>query len=349
MLNFFKNIFLFSLGFFPRIKPVCFIVLFCLIFSKTSFTQLNLVYNGDFEEYSSCPEYESSNNQFPYEIEKCLGWKAPTYGTSDYFNTCSLNTNVWIPLNSGGYQLAYSGNSYLGLACQFRTGLGSDGYAGPMWWEYIQGILIKPLVSGQTYKFSMKVSLAEYSDLMIDELGVHFSDNSISSPNTAALSVQPQCVFNNPNYYTDTVNWIILESLFIASGNEQFVTIGNFKNNLTTDTLRRYNYEPMIINPYVSYFYIDDVQLIEIPFEVNLTNVFSPNGDGINDFLEFPNIGALNQKVTIINRWGNLIFESSLKNFSWDGKDFNGKEVVEGTYFFTISDINKSGFIQLIR
>jgi flagellar hook assembly protein FlgD len=65
--------------------------------------------------------------------------------------------------------------------------------------------------------------------------------------------------------------------------------------------------------------------------------------------LEFPSIGASDQKVIIINRWGNRIYESNLKNFSWDGKDFNGKEAVEGTYFFIISDINKSGFVQLVR
>lgn len=350
MLNFFKNSISFSLGFFPRIKPVCFIVLLCLIFSKTSFTQQNLVYNGDFEEFSSCPEYESTPFQNPQEIEKCIGWKAPTYGTSDYFNTCTTNPTISIPTNFGGEQLPFSGNAYLGgYMSSYTGGTGLDGYSGIMWWEYIQGELIEPLKEETTYRFSMEVSLAEYSDLCINEIGVYFSEFIVSSPNTAALSNLPQCVFYESNYYRDTINWIHLEALFVANGNEKFITIGNFKNNLTTDTIRRYNYEPMIINPYVSYFYFDKVQLIEVPFEINLTNVFSPNGDGINDFLEFPNIGASDQKVIIINRWGNRIYESNLKNFSWDGKDFNGKEAVEGTYFFIISDINKSGFVQLVR
>ena len=322
----------------------------CLIFSKSSFSQQNLVYNGDFEEYSSCPEYESTPFQNPQEIEKCIGWKAPTYGTSDYFNTCATNPTISIPSNFGGEQLPFNGNGYLGgYFTNFTGGAGSDGYSGIMWWEYVQGELIQPLEANMTYKLSMEISLAEYSDLMINEIGAYFSISSVSTNNTASLNLVPQCVFQKSDYFTDTLNWMHLETTFVANGNEQFITIGNFNDNLTTDTIRRYNYEPLIINPYVSYFYIDDVQLIEVPFEVNLTNVFSPNGDGINDFLEFPSIGASDQKVIIINRWGNRIYESSLKNFSWDGKDFNGIEVNEGTYFFTISDINKSGFVQLIR
>jgi len=350
LLNFFKNSISFSLGFLPRIKPVCFIVLLYFIFSNTSFCQQNLVYNGDFEEYSSCPEYETGPFQNPQEIEKCIGWSTPTYGTSDYFNICATNPTITIPSNSLGEQLPFSGDAYLGgFFTSFNGGAGSDGYSGIMWWEYIQGKLIKPLIEGNTYKISMEISLAEYSDLMINEVGAYFSSTPVSTNNTSSLNLVPQCVFQKSDYFADTLNWMHLETTFVANGNEQFLTIGNFNNNLTTDTLRRYDCEPMLVNPYASYFYIDDVELIEIPFEVSLSNVFSPNGDGINDFLEFPNIGSSEQKVTILNRWGNLIFESSLKNFSWDGRNLDGKEVTQGTYFFTISNINKSGFIQLVR
>ena len=91
---------MFSLGFLQRIKLVLFIVYVCLINFVVS--QQNLVYNGDFEEYSSCPLSESGPFQNPKEIEKCIGWKAPTYATSDYFNFCATNPTISIPNNLGG-------------------------------------------------------------------------------------------------------------------------------------------------------------------------------------------------------------------------------------------------------
>lgn len=74
-----------------------FALLLCL--DMTMSAQQNLIYNGDFELYSTCPTSESSPWHAPnYEITKCLGWRPPTYGTSDYFNTCAVATNVGILL-----------------------------------------------------------------------------------------------------------------------------------------------------------------------------------------------------------------------------------------------------------
>lgn len=316
-----------------------------------SVAQTNLIFNGDFEQYSSCPLSESAPFQSPYEIEKCMGWKAPTYGTSDYFNSCSSNPTIDVPFNLGGEQIPYNGNGYLGgYFTSYTGGTGDDGYSGIMWWEYIQGQFTQTLETGKVYKFSMEVSLAEYSDLMITELGVYFSDIPISSPNTASLTVNPQIVFYEPNYFQDTANWVHLETFYVASGTEKFLTIGNFRDNITTDTLRRYNYEPIIINPYVTYFYIDNVMLTDASNEIQIANVFTPNGDGANDTWKLPFSGGNAEKqVVIVNRWGNLIAQGSLNGFLWDGNDVNGNAVSDGVYFYKVSDTNISGFIQLIR
>jgi OOP family OmpA-OmpF porin len=236
------------------------------LFFVAFFTQAqqNLVVNGDFEEYSNCPIGFSNPLQNPKEIEKCIGWKAPSYGTSDYYNTCAVNTNVAIPHNAMGEQSPFLGNSYLGaFFTSYNWGAGDDGYNGIMWWEYVQGQFVVPLEQGKVYKFSMKVSLAEGSDLMINEIGVHFSETPITSPNTASLTLSPQVIFYDSNYFRDTVNWQHLETLYTASGGEQYITIGNFRDNVTTDTLRRYNLAPIAGNPYFTYFYIDDVVLTD--------------------------------------------------------------------------------------
>ena len=70
------------------------------------------------------------------------------------------------------------------------------------------------------------------------------------------------------------------------------------------------------------------------PLDAHIPNVFTPNGDGVNDFFTFDTSNAADLKLTIVNRWGNLIYESTDVNFMWDGKDMSGNPVTEGVYFF---------------
>ncbi|MFN8323250.1 MAG: PKD domain-containing protein [Chitinophagales bacterium] len=86
--------------------------------------------------------------------------------------------------------------------------------------------------------------------------------------------------------------------------------------------------------PYYNYFYqvqsTDDkgclanasVQVIVVPkYEVFIPNVFTPNGDGSNDYFEvFGNKEAWKQfEVQLFNRIGEKVYESNDMNFKWDG------------------------------
>lgn len=69
-------------------------------------------------------------------------------------------------------------------------------------------------------------------------------------------------------------------------------------------------------------------------------NVFSPNGDGVNDEFKLEK-GAYNRcydalSLRIYNRWGQLVFESKNAQFTWNGRDENGNELSEGTYFVVL-------------
>lgn len=312
--------------------------------------QQNLVFNGDFEQYSACPTDGSTPFQNPKEIEKCIGWKTPTYGTSDYFNTCATGTNVDVPINALGEQIPFNGNGYLGgIFASYSGGGGDDGYTGMLWWEYIQGQFSQPLEAGKIYKFSIEVTLAESSDLMINEFGVYFSDSPISSLNSAPLTVNPQIVFYEPSYFNNTTDWIHLETYYIANGTEKFITIGNFRDDLTTDTLGKIPTYPLAVEK-ATYFYIDNVVLTDTGDEIQTPNVFTPNNDGVNDIWQ-PYFwdSDLNKEVYVLNRWGNIVYQGSLGGFSWDGKDLQGNLASEGVYFYRVSDTNISGFIQLVH
>ena len=85
----------------------------------------------------------------------------------------------------------------------------------------------------------------------------------------------------------------------------------------------------------------------------SLPNVFTPNGDGINDCFRISPEGGLNDcaVLTIFNRWGHLVFEGDTKNRCWNGKTTSGTDCNEGIYFYTLQVANtaKNGFVELIR
>lgn len=79
---------------------------------------------------------------------------------------------------------------------------------------------------------------------------------------------------------------------------------------------------------------------------VNIPNVFSPNGDGLNDYFfprQFLSSGLIEFSMSIYNRWGQLIFETNkLDGAGWDGK-FNNAEQPVGVYVYVMDAVFKDG------
>lgn len=96
-----------------------------------------------------------------------------------------------------------------------------------------------------------------------------------------------------------------------------------------------------------------DISLIEY---VTIPNVFTPDGDGINDYFFISNSGLKEYKLEIFNRWGVKVFEAESANVEWDGRSTAGIELSDGTYYFilkavsqTTKDYSTNGFIQLLK
>ncbi len=92
--------------------------------------------------------------------------------------------------------------------------------------------------------------------------------------------------------------------------------------------------------------------------QIEMPNIFTPNGDGVNDDFEpLILLGISNLKIEILNRWGNLVYSNhSVNNFRWDGLTIENEMCSEGVYFYKIvcSDYcNKesivTGFVQLVK
>ncbi len=321
-------------------KPL-YILFFVFLFviasgTQQSYAQTNLVYNGDFELYDSCPTNGSTPGDL--QIEHCLGWTAPRkLGTSDYFNICSMSAISGVPQNYFGYQQPYNGNGYCGFYAWAINLTGGSNYR-----EYVQTKLSQPLIAGNNYQISFYVSYygVNYS---VEKIGALFSTNDYNANSFAPIISTPQVV-NHNGIITDSLVWTKIEGSFIASGGEQFLTIGYFEDSLTvSDTLNTHN-EPLVY--YESYYYVDGVELIEK--DLNLSNIFSPNGDGINDYFsfEFPF-----EAISIFNRWGLKVFETTDSDNYWNGKTTSGENASDGTYYYVIKIKGKThkGFVQLVR
>ncbi|PIQ22488.1 MAG: hypothetical protein COW65_02885, partial [Cytophagales bacterium CG18_big_fil_WC_8_21_14_2_50_42_9] len=66
--------------------------------------------------------------------------------------------------------------------------------------------------------------------------------------------------------------------------------------------------------------------------DLTIANVFSPNGDGVNDKWEIVNIqNYAENDLVIINRWGSEVYRSKSYHNQWDGGELSA-----GTYFYVL-------------
>lgn len=69
-----------------------------------------------------------------------------------------------------------------------------------------------------------------------------------------------------------------------------------------------------------------------------IPTAFSPNGDGINDVFQpllSPYLELESYQLTIYNRWGNQVFQTTQHKTHWDGQ-FNNQSLGEGVFFWSI-------------
>ena len=206
-----------------------------------------MVSNGSFENPVECVSSW-------YNIDNALGWfKLSGGGGGDPDHLLSCNGTV--PNNFRGTQQSYLGNSYAFLGVYTPA-------TSIIRREYFYQELSSNLISGKKYVASFVVSLADNFQYGSDGVGVFFSDTALYWTNNNYIPVTPQVQNNAGSIISDTVNWVRIQDSFIADGTETFITIGNFKDDFNTQIL---NINPGASNQGYSGFYIDDVQLHEIP------------------------------------------------------------------------------------
>ncbi|SKB82962.1 Ig-like domain-containing protein [Daejeonella lutea] len=97
----------------------------------------------------------------------------------------------------------------------------------------------------------------------------------------------------------------------------------------------------------------EDEIFVDVLMPIVTYNTFSPNGDGINDLWNIPELTTYpNNTVTVFNRYGDKIFSSVGYKNPWDGTH-NGSPAPVGTYYYVIDTkfpgLVHSGYVTILK
>lgn len=290
----------------------------------------NLVPNPSFEQYSVCP-FGS------YEIDKVISW-ASGGGSPDYYNACAIPGGASVPDNFYGYQNASSGDAYVGLYTYNR------GVSWPGNREHIQANLISPLIIGIQYYVSMEISFT------IDLYEVGFAANKLGMlfTNTTSYNASNSPANNNNSQVfidtiiSDTVSWYHFESSFIADSSYQKILIGNFFDDLNTDTLN------IDTSKFTAYYFIDNIcvssdsndclvstSIKEIFMNNNVLLFPNPINDGYMSIEIKNNSKSINLNYHIFNSIGKMI-QSNLIPIQVDKFNIDLTNLSRGIYYIKL-------------
>jgi len=87
------------------------------------------------------------------------------------------------------------------------------------------------------------------------------------------------------------------------------------------------------------------IEVKSISDVLNIPNIFTPNGDGIDDFFYFETKNIASIEVTIFNMGGNIMASWTTLDGKWDGKMKNGTDALEGNYLYVIQATGTDGVI----
>jgi hypothetical protein len=233
---------------------------FAFLFGRGLKAQTNLIRNGGFEEMDSC----ITNCQVcpQWQINQDIGvanqWFNPCFSSPDFWSMLwCLGGNPTIPAPYGP-QPTHGGFSYAAFGNNISPFYNFCN-------EYISIKLERPLRPSTKYCGSFYASPADLILNICSSVGFAASEDTIGDAYLSADSsylVHPvkfsNDFINQP--FADTSLWYEVRGAFIANGNEQFITLGNFDSFQNSPTL----FNPGGFYSDGSYLYIDDVSLYEL-------------------------------------------------------------------------------------
>ncbi len=241
------------------------------------------------------------------------------------------------------------------------------------------------LVNGQLYCYKIK-TYGEYTDTLIHGPLVNTSQIQCGRPVDLIPPCQPNfMVENDCGIFENVVSWtnpntycshdaVQINIYFAYTSNDPLQLIYSTTDMSITSFSHIYTFqgEPTVAgcyavtavdsaiipneSPIVNKICVDNCPEYELP------NVFTPNGDNINDMVT-PLPGYRYVKdvdMKIYDRWGVLMFQTENKDILWDGKNKDTKGICPDGVYYYICIVNEirvdgirprilKGFIQLFK
>ena len=205
----------------------------------------NLVPNPGFELFYDCPTGLR-------QLNKTKKWYAGNTGTPEYFRTDCKFTNGE----------PNSGRGFTGLIL-------FGGYTDAI--EYIGVELDDTLKEGVQYCGAFHIRAAD-SYMYIDQIGMFISEKKEYVDMWAPIFKSAQILSQYSEPIVPELGWLKVSAEFIATGNERFVTIGNFAEpDRHVKSINEFSSNGGL--GWNSYYLVDDVSIIEIEPEQTCENV----------------------------------------------------------------------------
>ncbi len=239
-----------------RFKPKKILLFLCfsgILQCKTAFSQ-NLIPNASFEDTSLIVEENLQN------WHKYFG-----HDTPDYFNLGNISPNNNLFDTYIGGTLPKEGDAFMGLFC-YRACPSKNSKNVR---EFIESPLIRKLAKDSVYSFKVSLCLDAESNVVIRNFGVLFTEEPREIKRESKLFLTKPSICFDSVWLDSTAGWITLQKLYTASGNENYVVVGNFYPDNKTFTRTREDKNDadkkekwkLTKHELAAYYYIDDLVL----------------------------------------------------------------------------------------
>jgi gliding motility-associated-like protein len=176
------------------------------------------------------------------------------------------------------------------------------------------------------------------------ELGTGFDKEkgSMDAPLSVRFFNESQNGYEFTWVYLDTTN----ETTGLTNKESDVTTDENFEPEFTYLTANKYYY-PYLVSVSdagcIDTFSLEDGIRV-VPSKLIIPNVFTPNGDGINDEFKFEHQSLKECRVTISDRWGRVVYRKKIDNIyeweGWLGTVLNtDREAPEGQYYYVVEGL----------
>ncbi len=184
------------------------------------------------------------------------------------------------------------------------------------------------------------------------------STTAVSSPGIVMLTLSNDCGItsdeimisfdeNEPQVSLDPVSLCDGESV-VLDATQPFIAQYSWNTGSSSPAIQVTMPGDYFVSVMTDCYFAEGSALVSAADDCNpniyIPNVFSPNGDGINDVWEVisndPNIIGVQCKI--FDRWGDIVFETHSIPVSWNGQS-QGKELLPGVYVYIMISETEGG------